>query len=265
MSGRRSGPSARRCSRTSTQTVLARDHETHNRAFWDADADDYQAAHGDALTAAPLAWGAWRIPEAELGVLGDLRGWDVLEYGCGAAQWTVALRDDGAHAVGLDQSAAQLRHAPAGAPLVQASGEATPFGGESFDVVFCDHGAMSFCDPERTVPEVARLLRPRGLFAFCVSAPLLYLTYDPTRDRQTRELRMPYRDLGRMAFGDGTIDFVLPPGRWVRLFRAHGFEIEDLVELVAPPDAKTTYTDFVPKRWATRWPAEQIWKVRKPA
>jgi SAM-dependent methyltransferase len=246
------------------------EHEQHNRAFWDEDADGYQEAHGAQLAAAPLAWGAWRIPEAQLGVLGDVAGLDVLEFGCGAAQWSVALAPLGARCVGLDVSRGQLRHARrnvarAGAPvaLVQASGETPPFAPASFDIVFCDHGAMSFCDPARTVPEAARLLRPGGLFAFCASTPLLYLTYDVARDRQTRELRMPYHDLGRMAFGDGTIDFVLPPGQWVRLFRAHGFEIEDMIELLAPQGAKTTYTDFVPYRFAHRWPAEHIWKVRK--
>jgi SAM-dependent methyltransferase len=246
------------------------DHERHNRTFWDDDADDYQAAHGQDLAAAPLAWGAWRIPEDELGVLGDLAGRAVLEFGCGAAQWSVALTARGARCIGLDVSRGQLRHAArnvagAGQPvaLVQASGEAPPFAARSFDVVFSDHGAMSFCDPRRTVAEVARLLRPGGLFAFCASTPLLYLTYDVARDRQTRELRMPYRDLGRMAFGDGTIDFVLPPGEWIRLFRDNGFEIEDLIELLAPDGAKTTYTDFVPYRFAHRWPAEQIWKLRR--
>jgi hypothetical protein len=89
------------------------------------------------------------------------------------------------------------------------------------------------------------------------------LTYDAARDRQTRQLRIRYDELGRMAYDDGTIDFVLPPGRWVRLFREHGFVIEDLVELLAPADGTTTYTEFVPKKWATRWPAEQIWKLRK--
>jgi SAM-dependent methyltransferase len=249
---------------------MASPHEQHNRAFWDADADDYQAEHGEQLAGAPVAWGAFRAPEAELGVLGDLRGLDVLEFGCGGAQWSVALAADGARMTGLDLSRSQLRHArrnrdEAGVDvaLVQASGEAPPFRSGAFDVVFCDHGAMSFCDPKRTVPEVARVLRPGGLFAFAASTPLLYLTYDVRRDKQTRELRMTYDELGCMAFGDGTIDFVLPPGEWVRLFRRHGFVVEDLIELVAPKRATTTYRDFVPKRWATRWPAEQIWKVRK--
>jgi hypothetical protein len=56
---------------------------------------------------------------------------------------------------------------------------------------------------------------------------------------------------------------VLPTGEWVRLFRANGFVVEDLLELLARADAKTTYMDYVQKGWARRWPAEQIWKVRK--
>jgi SAM-dependent methyltransferase len=246
-------------------------HERHNRAFWDDDADDYQAAHGGQLAAAPLAWGSFRRPEAELRVLGDVVHRDVLELGCGAAQWSIGLARNGARCVGLDISGAQLRHARAAiagagvtVPLVHASGEAPPFAAESFDVVFCDHGAMSFCDPYRTVPAVARLLRPGGLLAFLTSTPLLYLTYDAPRDRQTRELRADYDELGEMVYDDGTIDFVLPPGAWIRLLREHGLVVEDLVELVAPPGATTTYTDYVPKRWATRWPAEQIWVARKP-
>lgn len=243
---------------------MARDHEAHNRAFWDADADDYQAAHGDALAAVPRAWGAWRIPEAELGVLGDLRDRDVLEYGCGAAQWSVALAADGARLVGLDQSTAQLAHARgSGIPLVQASGETTPFADSSFDVVFGDHGVMSFCDPEATVAEAARLLRPGGLLAFCHASPLLYLTWDETTDHQTEQLHRSYAELGRMDLGDGTIDFQLPHGEWFRLFRRHGLAVEDLIELIPPEGATTTYTEFVPYEWARRWPAEQVWKVRK--
>ena len=91
----------------------ARDHERHNREFWDADADDYQAVHGGDLTGRALAWGAWRSPEAELGVLGDVGGLDVLELGCGAGQWSIALAARAVRPVGLDQSLVQLKHAAA--------------------------------------------------------------------------------------------------------------------------------------------------------
>ncbi|HEV7525859.1 MAG TPA: class I SAM-dependent methyltransferase [Acidimicrobiia bacterium] len=244
------------------------DHVRHNRAFWDADADNYQAAHGAALADAPLAWGAYRVPESELNVLGDVGGLDVLELGCGAAQWSIALAARGARAFGLDLSRGQLAHArrgAAGLPLVQASGEQVPFAGASFDVVFCDHGALSFCDPDVIVAECARLLRPGGLLAFCCSHPLLYLTWDDSREQQTRKLQIAYDELGCMVLDEGTIDWVLPPSGWVRVLRANGFEIDDLVELCASAGASTTYDEFAPPKWAKRWPAEWIWKARRRA
>jgi SAM-dependent methyltransferase len=243
-----------------------RDHVRHNRAFWDADSDDYQTAHGEALRRAPRAWGAFRIPESELHVLGDLHGGAVLELGCGAAQWSIALLADGARPVGLDVSSAQLGHARSAhseIPLVLASGEQLPFPAERFDVVFCDHGALSFCDPDVILGECARVVRAGGLLAFYATHPLLYLTWDEDGQRQTRRLQIEYRELGRMALGDGTIDWTLPPGAWIRTLRAHGFASEDCIELCAPPGATTTYDEFAPPRWARRWPAEWIWKARR--
>jgi SAM-dependent methyltransferase len=241
-------------------------HVQHNRAFWDADADDYQAAHGDDLTAAPRAWGAYRVPESELRVLGDVAGKSVLELGCGGAQWAIALAGLQARVVGLDVSVGQLAHARRAAPslpLVQASGEQVPFADASFDIVFCDHGALSFCDPEISVAECARLLRPGGLLAFCCTHPILYLTWDDAKEAQTRKLQIDYGRLGRMELQEGTIDWVLPPGGWIKVLRANGFEVEDLVELCARPDATTSYADFAPPKWARRWPAEWIWRARR--
>jgi len=240
-------------------------HVRHNRKFWDFDSDEYQAAHGAYLTQHPLAWGGFRAPESELQVLGDVGGRDVLELGCGAAQWSVALAALGARPVGLDVSRAQLRHARAASatlPLLAADAERLPFSDAAFDVVFCDHGALSFCDPARTVPEVSRVIRAGGLLAFCVSTPLLYLTWNADKSRQSRRLHRTYDDLGLIDFDEGTFDWVLPPGEWIRILRAHGFEIEDLIELRPPPKTKTTY-DFAPLEWATRWPAEWIWKARR--
>jgi SAM-dependent methyltransferase len=248
-----------------TPDVDMSDHERRNREFWDADADDYQAQHAPDLDRAPEAWGAWRIPESEVGALGldGIAGLDVLEFGCGAAQWSIALAARGARVVGLDLSVAQLRHAAAGVPLVCGSGEATPFADASFDLVFCDHGALSFCDPNVAVAECARLLRDGGRLVFSQTTPLVYLTYDAARDRQTRRLLARWEPEWSFDAVEGTIDFVWSDGAWIRVFRRHGFEIDDLIELVPPKGATTTYTDFVPAKWARRWPAEQIWCVTR--
>jgi hypothetical protein len=68
----------------------------------------------------------------------------------------------------------------------------------------------------------------------------------------------------RRASWPGSVEFQLPYGEWIRLFRASGFELVDLVELRPPPKARTTYPDFAPPEWARRWPGENIWKLRKP-
>lgn len=242
------------------------DHERVNREFWDDDADDYQVVHGPTIGREPRAWGVWRVPETRVDALGPVAGRDVLEYGCGAAQWSAALAADGARVVALDQSRAQLRHAgpavAAGARLVCASGERLPFAADRFDIVFCDHGAMSFCDPDHSLPEVARVLRSGGRLSFCHTTPWPYLMWDGRRDRVGRRLRRPYFGIDRFDSGEGSVDFSLGYGDWIRRFRAHGFAVDDLVELRAPKRARTTFPDF-DARWARRWPAEQLWKLRR--
>ena len=87
-----------------------RQHEEQNRRSWDAYSDEYQQRHGGDLAASGgLAWGTYQIPEAELRIFGgDVAGKDILEFGCGAAQWSIALAGAGARPVGLDLSERQL-------------------------------------------------------------------------------------------------------------------------------------------------------------
>jgi SAM-dependent methyltransferase len=245
------------------------DHEHTNRAFWDADADAYQATHAAQL-AAPQVWGVWSIPEASLGVLGATRGLDVLELGCGAAQWSKALAADGARVIGLDQSRGQLRHASAphdtvAVPLVCASGETIPLRDERLDLVFCDHGALSFCDPFVIVAEVARVLRPGGRLVFNHATLLHALCYDDETDAHDDRLRGPYHGARRFDWGEGTIDFHLTYGEWIRCFRVNGLVVENLVELVPHDGATTSYDEYVSFEWARQWPAEEIWVTRKIA
>ena len=48
-----------------------------------------------------------------------------------------------------------------------------------------------------------------------------------------------------------------------RALRANGFDVEDLIEIQAPDDAKESRYPWADKEWARRWPSEEIWKARK--
>ena len=202
-------------------------------------------------------------------MLGDVAGKDILEFGCGAARWSIALARLGARPVGLDLSSRQLAHArrlmAAAAvdfPLIEASAEAVPLPDASFDIVFCDWGAMTFCDPYRTVPEAARLLRPGGLFAFSGATPIQFICSDVRTDRIERYLVNDYFGLTRLEWPD-SVDFQLPYGEWIRLFRRNSLLVEDLIETRPSPGTSSTYRNEEENEWARRWPMEQIWRLHK--
>jgi SAM-dependent methyltransferase len=248
------------------------DHAALNRRVWDEQSDDYQAKHGPQLErAGGTAWGVWQIPESELQVLGDVAGLDVLELGCGAAQWSIALAGQGARPTGLDNSARQLEHArelmaAAGVefPLVHASAESTGLPDRSFDVVFCDYGAITFTDPHLSVPEAARLLRPGGLFAFSSLTPIVDLAWPAGRERPGQSLLVDYWEgIRRFEEPGEPIVFQLPYGEWIALFRQNGLAVEELIELRPPPDAQSSYRSAEDREWARRWPMEHIWRLRR--
>jgi ubiquinone/menaquinone biosynthesis C-methylase UbiE len=245
------------------------DESRNNQRVWNEAADDYQARHSAMLGGEDLAWGVWGIPERRLNVLGDVAGKDVLELGAGAAQWSILLAKQGARPVALDVSERQLAHArelmrkaSVEFPLVHASSESVPLPDRSFDIVFTDHGGMTYGNPELTVAEGARLLRPGGVFAFLIASPLLVVCHNPKTQEVRRELLNDYFELGRYE-DDGLILYQLPYGAWIRLFRKNGFAVEDLIELRPDPSAATTFSNYVPAEWARRWPAECLWKLRR--
>jgi SAM-dependent methyltransferase len=242
-----------------------------NRAFWDRTSDEYQQRNAAFIGRPEPRWGMWQLPESELQVLGDVAGKDVLELGCGAAQWAILLAGRGARMVGLDNSARQLEHAresmaAAGVdfPLVHSGAEQVPLQDASFDVVFCDHGGMSFADPYLTVAEVARLLRPGGLFAFSHSTPLALLCWSAETETMERRFMRDYFGMHRFdELDDEPVEFNLPYGEWIRLFRANGLRVEALLEIRPPEGAKSTYRSPKETVWARSWPMEEIWKCVK--
>jgi len=250
------------------------DHVLLNRAYWDVQAAEYYVEAGRRSWAAQEPnWGIWSVPDSRLNVVPDVNGLDVIELGCGTAYWSAWLARRGARVVGIDNSAAQL----AGAqryqkefglefPLIHGNAEQVPLSDASFDLAISEYGASLWCDPYLWIPEAARVLRPEGRLVFLTNGTLAVLTFpelEADGPPGTTLLR-DYFGLHRVQWPDTTgVEFHLGYGDWIRLLRANGFEVEDMIE-VRPDEAPVTqHPEIVTLEWSRRWPCEEIWKARK--
>jgi SAM-dependent methyltransferase len=218
-------------------------------------------------------WGLWGIPESEVGMLPDGDGLDVLELGCGTAYVSAWIARRGGRPIGVDPTVEQLGSArllqdefDLHFPLVRGAGEHVPFADESFDCVISEYGAAIWADPYQWIPEAARVLRPGGRLTFMCNGVILMLCSPEKEDEVVVEqLLRPYFGMHRFEWPDDpAIDFHLNHGDMIRLLRANGFEIEDLVEL-RPADGATTNYPWVTLEWAQQWPSEEVWKAVKKA
>ena len=214
-----------------------------NRADWDRYADEYQATHGAFLGDIGFVWGPEGTAEADLSVLGDVAAKDVLELGSGAGQCSRWVRAHGGRAFGLDLSHRQLQHsrridhATNGVvPSVQATATALPFEAASFDIVFSSFGALQFvADGESLLREVARVLRPRGRFAFSVTHPTRWVYPDdpgPEGLTATQSYwdRTPYVEVDDASQEVSYVEHPRTIGDWVALLAGVGLALTRFVE-----------------------------------
>lgn len=149
--------------------------------------------------------------------LGDLRGKDALDYGCGHGMAAVVMARAGASVTAFDLSPgyvaeARERAAANGVQVecVPADGEHLPFPDESFDAVW-GNAILHHLDLARAGRELSRVMRPGAAAVFCEpwgGNPLLAfarraLPY-PGKDRTPDERPLTRRDLGplRRVFPD---------------------------------------------------------------
>jgi SAM-dependent methyltransferase len=247
------------------------DYVRQNVASWTrANAEYTDSSAAGAWAQEEITWGVFEIPEADLRVLGEVNGLDVVELGCGTAYFSAWLVTRGARVVGVDPTPAQLdtarrlqRETGLEFPLIEAIGEDVPLPDASFDLVLSEYGASLWADPQRWIPEAARLLRRDGRLIFLRNSTVSVLCM--TVEGLGEQLVRPQRGLHKVEWADtGEVEFQLGHGDWIDLLRDNGFEIERLVELFAQPGSEThTYYKYVTADWAQRWPAEEIWVARK--
>ncbi|HAF11932.1 MAG TPA: SAM-dependent methyltransferase [Chloroflexi bacterium] len=220
-----------------------------------------------AWTATEPRWGVFGIREADLGSpLGEVRGLDIVELGCGTAYFSAILAKWGARPVGVDPTPAQLATArrmqeESGIrfPLVEAPGEGVPLPDASFDLAFSEYGASLWAAPAQWVPEAARLLRPGGRLVFMTNSVLALLCTPDEGDVGERLMR-PQKRMYRFEWpGQVGVEYHLSHGDWVDLLHESGFDVERLIDVYAGADAtKHDYYGYVSPEWARKWPAEEI-------
>jgi 2-polyprenyl-6-hydroxyphenyl methylase / 3-demethylubiquinone-9 3-methyltransferase len=103
----------------------------------------------------------------------DWQGKTVLDLGCAGGFMAEALAVRGAHVTGIDPAAAAIAaarsHATASGLDIAYDvgiGEALPYADTAFDAVVCVDVLEHVADLSRVLAEVARTLRPGGLFLF---------------------------------------------------------------------------------------------------
>jgi SAM-dependent methyltransferase len=245
------------------------------RHWWDDEADDYQAEHGDFLGEVDLRWCPEGLREADARLLGEVAGARVLEVGCGAAAASRWLVTQGADVVALDLSAGMLRHAATAAErtavrpaLLLADAQHLPLRHSSFDIAFTSFGAVPFVDDSaRVMREVFRVLRPGGRWVFAVTHPMRWVfPDDPGAEgliaTQSYFDRRPYVELdpaGQPVY----VEHHRTLGDRIREIVAAGFVLRDLIEPEWPEDHDRSWGQWSPLRGAI-FPGTAIYVCHKP-
>lgn len=252
------------------------EHVRRNRSAWNRGAPSSVEPGRRAWQRKEPVWGIWGIPESEVHLLPDqISGLDVVELGCGTAYVSAWLARRGARVTGIDISEEQLRTARMlqeeqglSFPLIHCDAEHVPLPDATFDLAISEYGASIWCDPYQWIPEASRILRPSSLLIFIVNGTIMVMcTGDDEETPESPELHRDYFGMHRFEYadGEGTVEFHLGYGDWIRLLRANGFEVENMIEL-RPPMGATALYPYVKAGfgdWARRWPSEEVWISRK--
>lgn len=143
------------------------------REQWDRLSSAYQSCV--LISTEEVHYGPCSSGERTLGLLGDVSGKNVLELGCGGGQNCITLSRLGAHATGVDFSAAQLRHArelndrcDTSAQFVQLDlDRLAQLAGQDWDVVISSFAVEYVESLHSLLASVHGLLRPGGRLVLC--------------------------------------------------------------------------------------------------
>lgn len=193
----------------------------------------YNQARWEALAQAGVNWSRplLELDEASarklvdpFAVMGDVQGRDVLCLASGGGQQSAAFALLGASVTVLDFSANQLNHdrtalAHYGLDARLEQGDMrdlSRFADASFDVVWHAFSISFIPDIRPVFDEVARVLRPDGLYRLEWSNPFVHGLDERDAEHGGYVLSQPYRD-GEVIFSNSRWDFDTEDGRVVEV------------------------------------------------
>lgn len=131
---------------------------------------------------------------ALLEAIGEPRGSEVLDAGCGEGYLARILAGKGALVTGIDSSArlieaAETQNLTDEFPIsfAVASVDELPYAEDTFDVVVCNHLLNDLYDPSKPISEFARVLRDGGRVIILMLHPCFYNRH-AERDQATNGL-----------------------------------------------------------------------------
>ncbi len=210
------------------------------KKWWEAQAKDFQKKFGAIVD---VNYGPGAPNERRLKLLGNIKGKEILEIGCGGGQCTVYFAKKGAKVTGVDLSEEQLKFAKKLADkhkvdikFIQGSFQnLSKFKSNSKDIVFSAYALQYSPDLLEVFKQVKRILKKNGLFVFSFDHPIWKMI-----NYKTLKVEKSYFKIGRYEekFSSGT-------------FVGYSHTIEDtydklvkanlFVERIIEPDSRKRY------------------------
>lgn len=244
---------------------------SETKKWWEDTSKDYQ--EGSKIPV-DVHYGPGAPNEKELKLLGNLKGKNILEIGCGGAQCGIAMAKQGAKVTGIDISNKQLKFAQ---QLAEKNKVKINFyqgdivnlkqtKSNSQDIVFTAWALHYINNLDKCFKEVYRVLKNKGIFVLSTPHP-----FYNTIDYKTLKINRSYFNNGKFikVFSDKTKKFVAYNHTFSDITNAianSGLNIEKVIE----PDSRKKYQgdpwyglwDFTPKIM-NNFPPTIIFKARK--
>lgn len=217
------------------------------RRAWNQASATYQT--NQQLSTDHVSYGPGSPTEAELHLLGTVRGMKILDLGCGGGQNAIALARHGAWVAGIDLSDEQLAFARALAVQHQLSIDFVHgnienlayFESEAWDLVFSTYTFQYVSEIGQCLAEANRVLGTGGRLVFSLDHPFRTSFYSeeddelvpfPTRNYfDNAPLQWSFLDSGAVM-----VSYHRTLEQWISLLSQAGFQLERLLESLPDPD-----------------------------